>query len=217
MILRRVFRENVRIRAGSAELDGVLSMPDEPFGVVLFSHAAGGDRSCARTQFMARYLQEAGFGTLLIDLLTPEEDTGDAPRFNIRVLADRLGDLASWLRDRTGRRLGYYGTSTGAAAAFVAAAERQGVAAIVSRGGRPDLSAAILADVDAPTLLIVGSEDEPVATLNRDASELLRVPWKLVVLPGTGARFEESGALEEVARHAADWFRTHLPERPLMP
>lgn len=220
VILRRVIREDVRIPVGTVDLEAVLAVPDEPYGIVVFAHGSGSDRTNPRNQAVARTLQEAGLGTLLVDLLTPEEDRTGATRFNIRLLAGRLDAIAAWLRKRIGGpfpRIGYFGASTGASAAFLSAAGHPGIAAIVSRGGRPDLAAAVLPDVQAPSLLIVGEQDEPVASLNRDACELLPAECRLVVIPGATDLFEDPGALDQVARHAVDWFRRHLPERPLMP
>jgi putative phosphoribosyl transferase len=186
----------------------------EPGAVIAFAHGSGSGRFSPRNQYVARVLQEAGMATLLIDLLEEDEAEDRLKVFDIELLADRLRAAAAWLgRDPDSRalRLGYFGASTGAAAALVAAARQpEAVGAVVSRGGRPDLASAELPDVTAPTLLIVGSLDEQVLELNRQALALLRCTKQLVVVPGATHLFEEPGALEDVARLAARWFLQHL-------
>jgi len=211
---------SVQIQAGSVTLEGNLVLPEEAHGVVLFAHGSGSSRHSPRNRFVAQKLQDAGLATLLIDLLTLDEETVDIHtahlRFNIDLLAERLVGATDWLTQHAQTAdlpIGYFGASTGAAAALVAAAERPDiVAAIVSRGGRPDLAGEALRHVQAPTLLIVGGHDEPVIDLNREAFEQLsRIEDKqLVIVPGATHLFEEPGALEKVARLAADWFTRHL-------
>jgi dienelactone hydrolase len=208
----------VRITAGRTALDGDLALPEDARGVVLFAHGSGSSRHSSRNRFVAQELRRSGLGTLLMDLLTAEEEAVDARtahlRFDIGLLAERLGAATDWLRadPRTGGlAIGYFGASTGGGAALVAAAERpQGVAAVVSRGGRPDLAGPALPLVQAPTLLIVGARDEPVIEMNRDALARLRCEKRLEIVPGATHLFEEPGTLEQVARLAADWLGRHL-------
>jgi len=215
MILRRN-EEPFLVRVGNADLSGTLEIPENPKGLVLFAHGSGSSRFSPRNQAVARHLQEAGLGTCLVDLLTTEEDRDYLRRFDIEFLSGRLAEITRWLRPKTsgqGLRLGYFGASTGAAAALRAAAEEGGtVAAMVSRGGRPDLAWGILRNVEAPTLLIVGGRDALVLELNRQAYETLRAPKDLAVIPGATHLFEEPGALDEVARLAAGWFLEHLAD-----
>jgi putative phosphoribosyl transferase len=211
----------VHVPAGEVSLDGDLGLPDGARGIVLFAHGSGSSRLSPRNRHVARLLNEAGLATLLVDLLTPEEEAFDARtarlRFDIDLLAERLVEVTDWLGDRAetrGLRRGYFGASTGAAAALVAAAARpQVVHALVSRGGRPDLAGPALPLVRAPTLLIVGGEDVAVIELNRRALAQLRTEADLAIVPGATHLFEEPGALEEVARLAAEWFRQHLQPR----
>jgi dienelactone hydrolase len=212
----------VRVKAGPVTLEGNLEVPEGAPGVVLFAHGSGSGRHSPRNRFVARQLGEVGFATLLIDLLTEEEEAVDRYtghlRFDIGLLADRLVGATDWLaRDpRTANlRVGYFGASTGGGAALVAAARRpESVGAVVSRGGRPDLAGDALPAVRAPTLLIVGGDDEPVIALNEKALARLGAPVKkLVIVPGASHLFEEPGALEEVARLAADWFTRYLRSR----
>jgi dienelactone hydrolase len=198
-------------------LEGDLVLPDSASGVVVFAHGSGSGRHSPRNRQVASKLNEAGFGTLLMDLLTAEEDELDRitaeHRFNIPLLAERLTAAIEWLRQGEEGTLpiGIFGASTGAAAALVAAAKRpDGVAAVVSRGGRPDLAGPALARVRAPTLLIVGGADHVVLELNRRALEQVQTKKQLVVVPGAGHLFEEPGALEQVAALAADWFSSHF-------
>ncbi len=208
----------VRIASGGASLDGDLALPEAARGVVLFAHGSGSSRHSSRNRYVAQELRRSGLGTLLMDLLTAEEEAVDARtghlRFDIGLLAERLGAATDWLRadSRTsGLAIGCFGASTGGGAALVAAAERpKGVAAVVSRGGRPDLAGPALPCVQAPTLLIVGGRDEPVIEMNREALARLRCEKRLEIVPGATHLFEEPGALEQVARLAADWFGRHL-------
>jgi putative phosphoribosyl transferase len=208
----------VRISAGLVELEGILDIPEGAQGIVLFAHGSGSGRHSPRNRYVAGALRKAGLATLLIDLLTPEEEEVDQRtrrlRFDIGLLADRLAGATDWLArnpDTQKLRVGYFGASTGAGAALVAAAERpEAVGAVVSRGGRPDLAGALLSRVAAPTLLIIGGEDEPVIGINREALAQLRSEKEIEVVPGATHLFEEPGKLEEVARLAADWFTRHL-------
>jgi len=201
-----------------AGLEGEWCVPAGAVGVVLFAHGSGSSRHSPRNQAVARLLQEAGMGTLLFDLLTREEEGIDARtselRFDIALLAERLVTATRWVaRHPEGEHLGigYFGSSTGGAAALAAAAELVSVVeAVVSRGGRPDLAGDLLPHVEAATLLIVGEQDEVVRQLNREAFERLICPKDLAVIAGATHLFEEPGALEEVARLATGWFRRHL-------
>ncbi len=208
----------VEIAAGRRWVKGVLRMPPEPWGVVAFAHGSGSGRFSPRNQFVAQMLQDAGVATLLIDLLEEDEAQDRRRVFDIELLATRLGAASHWLgRDPDTRslKLGYFGASTGAAAALLAAARWTGpVSAVVSRGGRPDLAGVDLSDVIAPTLLIVGGRDEQVLELNCKALALLRCTKELVIVPGATHLFEEPGALEEVARLAGQWFLRHLGTDP---
>jgi dienelactone hydrolase len=208
----------VRVPVGAKQLDGNLTLPASPIGVVLFAHGSGSSRHSPRNRYVARVLNEAGLATLLVDLLTPEEEAVDLRtghlRFNIALLAKRLLGAAEWLKVLPETRqlaIGYFGASTGAAAALVAAAERPELAgAVVSRGGRPDLAGQTCPRVQAPTLLIVGGNDFQVIELNQAAFAQLRCEKQLVIVPGATHLFEEPNALEEVARLARVWFETHL-------
>jgi putative phosphoribosyl transferase len=208
----------VRVSAGPVTLDGNLGIPDETRGIVLFAHGSGSGRHSPRNRYVAQALRGAGLATLLIDLLTPEEEEVDLQtrhlRFDVGLLAERLVGVTDWLvQDPRTHNLcvGYFGASTGAGAALVAAAERSGVVgAVVSRGGRPDLAGEALPCVAAPTLLLVGGEDHPVIGMNREALERLRAEKELKIVPGATHLFEEPGKLEEVAQLAAGWFTRHL-------
>ncbi|MFG2735549.1 phosphoribosyltransferase family protein [Streptomyces carpaticus] len=196
-------------------LTGELLVPVGATGVVMFAHGSGSGRLSPRNRFVAEAMRQAGLGTLLFDLLTGEEESDRASVFDTRLLAGRLREATRWLRERHPELpVGYFGASTGAAAALWAAAEQGdgAVAAVVSRGGRPDLAGPRLTEVHAPTLLIVGGRDEPVIELNREAQEQLRGETRLTVVPGATHLFEEPGALSEVAELARDWFLAHLPE-----
>ncbi|HEY7158219.1 MAG TPA: alpha/beta family hydrolase [Gemmataceae bacterium] len=209
----------VRVEIGSVTLEGDLGLPESARGVVLFAHGSGSGRHSPRNRFVAQQLRETHLATLLLDLLTMEEEAIDQHtthlRFNIELLADRLVGAIDWLAEdhRTaGLPVGCFGASTGGGAALVAAARRADrVRAIVSRGGRPDLAGSALPRVRAPTLLLVGGEDEPVIGLNEKALAQLSAPVKkLVIVPGASHLFEEPGKLEEVARLTADWFTRYF-------
>ncbi len=214
---RRPENRLVRIPAGTRHLEGLLAIPENANAVVAFAHGSGSGRLSPRNQFVAGVLQEAGLATLLLDLLEEEEAEDRRKVFDIALLADRLRASADWLsRDAETRslQLGYFGASTGAAAALVAAARQpDAVGAVVSRGGRPDLAWDDLPAVQAPTLLIVGGRDEEVLDLNRQALARLRCPKELVIIPGATHLFPEPGALEEVARLACRWFTESLSPR----
>ena len=213
---------DVAVRSGNVVLHGILGLPHAATGVILFAHGSGSGRLSPRNTYVARVLQDAGLGTLLIDLLTREEELVDARtghlRFDIDFLAGRLLDATRWLvetPETSELAVGYFGASTGAAAALQAAATGETeIFAIVSRGGRPDLAMPYLADVRVPTLLIVGGDDVPVIPLNRAVYEALRSEKELVIVPGATHLFEEQGALERVAGLATDWFVHFLPARP---
>jgi alpha-beta hydrolase superfamily lysophospholipase len=212
----------VRVRVDSLSLEGALAVPPGAGGVVLFAHGSGSSRKSPRNNFVARELRAGGLGTLLIDLLTEQEDADRQTRFDIELLTRRLLAATAWLRSEPETKalpLGYFGASTGAAAALKAAATLgAGVAAVVSRGGRPDLAAPDLPRVHAPTLLIVGGDDVVVLDLNRRAYDTLEARKELVVIPRATHLFEEPGALEEVARLARDWFTRYLTKgEPLRP
>jgi len=209
----------VTIPAGDVRLEGVLELPAEPGGVVAFSHGSGSGRHSPRNRFVAAELRRAGLGTLLLDLLTPEEDARCENRFDIDLLTERLGHALRFLRERKETRAlpaGLFGASTGAASALrLAAAMPEAVSAVVSRGGRPDLAGErALARVRAPTLLIVGAQDFDVIDLNRAAHDLLtHCERRLVLVPDATHLFEEPGTLAEAARLAADWFARHSWKR----
>jgi len=213
-----VGEHRVRIPAGSVSLHGDLMVPDGSRGIVLFAHGSGSSRHSPRNRYVAAALREARLATLLMDLLTMDEEAIDARtghlRFDIALLASRLVATTDWLvsePDTAHLAIGYFGASTGAAAALIAGAERrQVVRAIVSRGGRPDLAGDALGRVTAPTLLIVGGHDEPVIAMNRDAMAQMRAKVELEIVPGASHLFEEAGTLETVARLARDWFVRHL-------
>jgi putative phosphoribosyl transferase len=207
--------ETASIPTPAGEVEGTLDLPTGATGVVLFAHGSGSSRFSPRNNFVAGALRTAGIGTLLMDLLTPAEDDVYRTRFNIGLLTERLGLAADWLAASQAARglpLGLFGASTGAAAALQLAAERRdGVAAVVSRGGRPDLTGQVaLARVAAPTLFIVGGRDEGVIELNESAFLNLHCKKRIDIVPGATHLFEEPGALEEVARLARDWFTQHL-------
>ena len=209
---------DVRVPIADQWLDGNLGTPSQPHGVVLFAHGSGSSRHSPRNQFVARALEGRGFTTLLIDLLTPAEEAVDIRtaelRFNIEMLASRLVAIIDWLRRRpetASLPIGLFGASTGGGAALMAAAARpQAVAAVVSRGGRPDLAGTALAKVTTPTLLIVGGLDTPVIQMNRDAMKQMHGEVALEIVPGATHLFEESGTLERVAALAGNWFERYL-------
>jgi putative phosphoribosyl transferase len=215
----------VRVPVGRVLLDGNLSLPQRARGIVLFAHGSGSSRFSPRNRYVAQLLNQEKLATLLIDLLSPEEEAVDQRtaqlRFDIGLLAERLVDVTDWLveqPDTRPLRIGYFGASTGAAAALVAAAERPRIVhAIVSRGGRPDLAGPALGRVEAPTLLIVGGNDPVVIELNRAALAELRCEKQLVIVPGATHLFEEPGALDEVARLARQWFARHLVREEIPP
>lgn len=208
----------VRVHTAGVTLDGDLGLPPGAEGVVLFAHGSGSGRKSSRNRYVAQVLRNAGLATLLIDLLTADEDLIDQRtaelRFDIPLLAERLVGAIDWLKaqpDTAGLPIGLFGASTGAGAALIAAVERPDeTAAVVSRGGRPDLAGSALSAVRAPTLLLVGGWDAPVITLNREAFAQIKAAKELVIVPGATHLFEEPGTLEEVARLAAAWFSRHL-------
>ncbi len=209
-----------KIRTDGILLDGDLAVPRNAGAIVVFAHGSGSSRHSPRNRYVARTLQNRGLATLLFDLLTPAEETVDERsgrlRFDIPLLAARLVATVDWLKtadETSDLRVGLFGASTGGGAALVAGAERpRAIGAVVSRGGRPDLAGPALPDVEAPTLLIVGGDDEPVITMNRQAMGKMRAETRLDIVPGATHLFEEPGALEEVARRAADWFEAYLRE-----
>src|SRR5205809_4752309 len=209
---------DVRIEAGREVLFGNLNILENATTLVLFAHGSGSSRHSPRNQFVARTLNNAGLATLLFELLTQQEEAIDMRtrehRFNIALLAERLVHATKWAKQQEQTRdlrIGYFGSSTGAAAALVAAAELpQDVGAVVSRGGRPDLAGNALPKVQAPTLLIVGGNDDIVIELNEMARDQMRCEVKLEILPGATHLFEEPGALEKVAKLASDWFVNHI-------
>jgi len=208
---------DVRIEAGREVLFGNLNILENATTLVLFAHGSGSSRHSPRNQFVARTLNNAGLATLLFDLLTQQEEAIDMRtrehRFNIALLAERLVHATKWAKQQEQTRdlrAGYFGSSTGGAAALVAAAELpQDVGAVVSRGGRPDLAGEALPKVQAPTLLIVGGNDDVVIELNEAARDQMRCEVKLEIVPGATHLFEEPGALEQVAKLASDWFLLH--------
>ncbi len=208
----------ISVTAGSVTLKGNLGVPEGAKGVVLFAHGSGSSRHSPRNRYVAQVLRQRQLATLLIDLLTQSEEAIDRRtrhlRFDIGLLAPRLIDATEWLNQHPATRnlkVGYFGASTGSAAALVAAAERpNAVSAIVSRGGRPDLAGSALSRVRAPTLLIVGGNDIPVIGMNREALAQLRTEKQLEIIPGATHLFEEPGALEKVAELASQWFNRYL-------
>jgi putative phosphoribosyl transferase len=210
----------VTVAAGAIELEGVLDVPDEARGVAVFAHGSGSGRHSPRNRFVAEVLQRGRIGTLLLDLLTPEEDLDIARRFDIDLLTQRLDHAVQFVVTHAATRalsVGLFGASTGAASALRVAARRPGdVAAVVSRGGRPDLaSVRLLGAVRAPTLLIVGGLDHGVIELNESARDaLLHCERELVIVPGATHLFEEPGTLDQVAELALRWFTRHLASRP---
>lgn len=208
----------VRVDVGKVTLEGDLLLPRNSRGVVLFAHGSGSSRFSSRNRYVAEELRSGGLGTLLIDLLTSDEEQIDMRtghlRFDIELLAQRLVGATNWLAQNGETRrmkIGLFGASTGGGAALVAAAQLpERIAAVVSRGGRPDLAGEALPLVKAPTLLIVGGNDVPVIAMNREAYEKMNCERKLEIVPGASHLFEEAGRLEQVARLARDWFQTHL-------
>ncbi len=205
--------ELVRIPTDQAVIEGALSIPPQAKGMVLFAHGSGSSRHSPRNNFVARILNENKLATLLMDLLTPEEDMNYETRFDIDLLTQRLVTATGWVRNNTqtqGLPVGYFGASTGAAAALKAAAMEPTVGAVVSRGGRPDLAGQDLKRVVSPVLLVVGGNDYGVIELNEEALSQLQCKKQLVIVPGATHLFEEPGTLEQAAKHAAYWFKTYL-------
>ena len=202
------------VRIPPQRLVGLLGVPAEARGIVIFAHGSGSGRLSPRNQHVAARLRRAQFATLLLDLLTPEEERDRANVFDVGLLAERLGDATRWSHagaETAALSVGYFGASTGAAAALMAAVRRENAAcAVVSRGGRADLAGPALPHVEAPTLLIVGSLDTPVIPLNQQALEQLRCEKELAIVPGAGHLFEEPGTLDEVVRLASAWFERFL-------
>jgi len=209
-----ILEQTVTIKNETTVLGGFLGLPFTASGIVLFAHGSGSGRFSPRNRFVAQHLQQGGVATLLIDLLTTDEADDRRNVFDIDFLADRVLMASAWLRgdSRTKRLpLGYFGASTGAAAALQAAARSSfPVGAIVSRGGRPDLAERYLPEVTAPTLLLIGGEDHPVIEMNHYAYRLLRCPKQLTLIPGATHLFDEPGTLEKVAEQALSWFQQHL-------
>jgi putative phosphoribosyl transferase len=205
---------NVQIGTGKLVLDGILGLPPDRRGVVVFAHGSGSGRLSPRNNFVARRLQRDGLATLLLDLLTDEEADDRRKVFDMNLLAERLVLAKDWVEAEPQLQhlsIGYFGASTGAGAALQAAArEPSNVKAVVSRGGRPDLAEPYLPSVTAPTLLIVGGRDEPVIEMNQAAYDVLTCEKKLIIVPGATHLFEEPGTLEQVAEHAGRWFLRHL-------
>lgn len=206
--------EEVQVLAGQASVAGHLTIPENPRGVVVFAHGSGSSRHSPRNRYVAQVLNAAGFGTLLFDLLTVDEERNRANVFDIGLLASRLVGVTRWLADQPDTAalpIGYFGASTGAGAALTAAADPQvRVNAIVSRGGRADLAGRALTRVLAPTLLIVGGRDHGVIELNQRAQALIPGRCELAIVPGAGHVFEEPGTLEQVAKLACEWFAEYL-------
>jgi putative phosphoribosyl transferase len=213
--MEKNFKQPVKIASAKAEMEGVLEAPQHPLGVALFAHGSGSGRFSPRNNFVADMLHEERIATLLIDLLTPQEDTHYQARFDISLLTERLAAAVEWLRRQAGTShlpVGLFGASTGAASALqVAAMPGMHITAVVSRGGRPDLAGKeVLARVRAPTLLIVGGDDHGVIEVNKTAYGLLHCEKQLSVVPGATHLFEEPGTLEEVAMMAGSWFGSHF-------
>ena len=206
--------QQVQIPVNGVQLEGILVVPESAAGVVLFVHGSGSSRLSPRNNFVAGKLNDAGYGTLLMDLLTKQEDRIYENRFDIDLLTWRVERVTQWLMDQpqcSTLEIGYFGASTGAAAALNAAATLgSSIGAVVSRGGRPDLALAALPNVQSPTLLIVGDLDDAVIDLNRQAYEKLKAKKHLAIVKGATHLFEEPGTLQEVARLAAVWFKRHL-------
>jgi putative phosphoribosyl transferase len=211
---KKTFEQLVDIRVGEISLEGVLSLPGDTKSIVLFAHGSGSSRHSPRNKFVAGVLQKANVGTLLFDLLSAEEDAVYENRFNIKLLADRLLTATKWIREEAMTRdfsIGYFGSSTGAAAALIAAANSETeIGAVVSRGGRTDLAGEAIRRVQSPTRLIVGGFDDVVIRLNKETYSLLNAEKDLKIIPGATHLFEEPGALEEVADLAAEWFAHYL-------
>ncbi|NCO66523.1 MAG: hydrolase [Candidatus Aquicultor secundus] len=215
-------KKELTIPIGTISLKGNLDIPEGARGIVLFAHGSGSSRFSPRNRYVAGVLNDSGLATLLFDLLTEEEERIDMItaelRFDIKLLANRLAQVTDWIINNPSTKdlkVGYFGASTGAAAALIAASLNPDIIyAIVSRGGRPDLAGAALPNVKAPTLLIVGGNDQPVIEMNEDALKQIPAEKQLVIIPGATHLFEEPGALEEVARLAKDWFINYLVPIP---
>ena len=215
-----VSSREVEISEAGVGLPGTLTIPEHAWGIVVFAHGSGSSRLSPRNVSVAETLNVRGFGTLLFDLLTPDEAADRENVFAVELLAERLAAATRWLRKRAEGNLpiGYFGASTGAAAALWAAAELPDkVVAVVSRGGRPDMAGSRLAKLAAPTLLIVGGEDAIVLDLNREAFAQIRCEKDLVIVPGATHLFEEPGALEEVSQHAVGWFERFMSDEGVTP
>ena len=203
------------VEIGALALKGLLGAPEKASALVIFAHGSGSGRLSPRNSYVAEALRRSGLATLLLDLLTPEEESLRSNVFDIPLLAQRLLLATAWAREQAETAqlpIGYFGASTGAGAALVAAADDRRIFAVVSRGGRPDLAGDALERVRAPTLLIVGGRDHTVIALNREAQRRLKTESELVIVPGATHLFEEPGALDEVIAHASRWFLTHLPQ-----
>ena len=204
----------VRLSLGTLSLEGILGLPTQALGIVVFAHGSGSGRFSPRNNFVARHLQQGKIATLLLDLLSQGEAEDRHKVFDIDLLADRMLWVKQWLEQdsRTkGMGIGYFGASTGAGAALQAASrDSLSIRAVVSRGGRPDLAESYLSSVLAPTLLIVGGDDEPVLEMNRAAYQHLACPKRLVIVPGASHLFDEPGTLEQVAKHALIWFQQYV-------
>jgi putative phosphoribosyl transferase len=209
------FNDTVQINIHNVALPGDLIVPEGAKGLVVFSHGSGSSRLSKRNRFVAEHLQQAGLATLLFDLLTPEEDQDPEKRFDIPLITQRLVDAAYWIQENlliNELNLGFFGASTGAASALgaTAALGNDIIKAVVSRGGRPDLADEVLPQVKAPTLLIVGGNDEPVIGMNQQAYDRLQCEKQMEIVPGATHLFEEPGTLERVAELASDWFKKYL-------
>lgn len=216
LMMAQKYEHNVQITQGRLAFEGILGLPPNPGGIIVFAHGSGSGRLSPRNNFVAQYLQQKGLATLLLDLLTPAEADDRRKVFDIDLLADRLLLANAWLEEELRIKklgIGYFGASTGAGAALQAAARAPSkVQAVVSRGGRPDLAAPYLSSVTAPTLLIVGGWDEPVIKMNLSAYELLTCEKNMIIVPGATHLFEEPGTLELVADHACKWFLRFLKQ-----
>ena len=212
--INTVFEKEIIIPANGVNLQGILKLPESPKGLVVFSHGSGSSRLSPRNNYVADVINTRDYGTLLFDLLTEEEDQVYKTRFNIALLTDRLINATRWIQDQPdtkGLSIGYFGASTGAASALMAAAElKSEISAIVSRGGRPDMAMPVLEHIAAPTLLIVGGFDTTVIELNQEAFAHLSVRKELKIIPGASHLFQEPGKLEQVASLACSWFEQYL-------
>ena len=213
IMVGRIDITSEEILVGPHRLRALLGVPPVSTGIVIFAHGSGSGRLSPRNNHVAAALRMHGQATLLLDLLTQEEELYRRNVFDVELLAERLRSAAKWVRNNSELRhlpIGYFGASTGAAAALIAAADDAAIAAIVSRGGRPDMAGAALPSVRAPTLLLVGSLDGPVITLNKQAFIALTCPKKILIVPGAGHLFEEPGTLDQVIAHARNWFAIHF-------